>query len=159
MGTHADPIPPYLRRLTSVLLTRDQILDKGGPAAEELDVPEWGEGARVRVRGLTGRERDEWEASMMKMRGNKMIPDPANTRSKLLVRCIVDEVGHPVFTHGDIAQLGELAAAPLSRIYDVAARLSGITDSDIEEMVRDFGSPDPSGGPASSPSPNDSTAP
>jgi hypothetical protein len=144
-------------------LGRDAILAAKSLRTEEVDVPEWG--GTVLVRELSGRERDEWEASLAVQRGKQMVPDVANIRAKLAARTIVGDDGEPVFTQQDVAALGELSAAALDRVFDVASRLSGLNPEDAEAMVKNSGAA-PGGGsssasPATSvaPSPNSSTAP
>ena len=46
----------------SSLLTREAILARDDEQSETVEVPEWD--GSVRVRGLTGRERDLWEHSL-----------------------------------------------------------------------------------------------
>jgi hypothetical protein len=150
-------------------LSRDAILAAKSLRTEEVHVPEWrdpGTGAdTVLVRELSGRERDEWEASLAVMRGKTMVPDVANIRAKLAARTIVGDDGEPVFTQQDVAALGELSAAALDRVFDVASRLSGLNPEDVEAMTKNSGAA-PGGGsssasPATSaaPSQNSSTAP
>lgn len=120
-------------------LGRDAILRAAALKTEEVKVPEWADpdtGADVvLVRELRGRERDEWEASLAVMRGKSMVPDVANVRAKLVARCVVDGPdGDPVFTQQDVAALGELSASALDRVFEVASRLSGLSETDLEEM-------------------------
>ena len=61
-------------------LSRDDILKAEDLTTEEVDVPEWG--GTVLVRGLTGRERDEFEASVMVRYAGEMVQDLANIRAK-----------------------------------------------------------------------------
>jgi hypothetical protein len=118
-------------------LTRDAILAAAALRTEEVDVPEWG--GVVLVRELRGRERDEWEASLAVQRGKQMVPDVANMRAKLVARCIVNGDLEPVFSQQDVAALGELSAAALDRVFEVASRLSGLSEADLEEMTGNFG--------------------
>jgi len=142
-------------------LSRDAILAAKSLRTEEVAVPEWG--GTVLVRELSGRERDEWEASLAVMRGKTMVPDVANIRAKLAARTIDD--GEPVFTQQDVAALGELSAAALDRVFDVASRLSGLNPEDVEAMTGNSGAA-PGGGSSSAspaisaaPSPNSSSEP
>ena len=128
-------------------LTRDAILAAASLKTEDVKVPEWG--GTIRVRELTGRERDEWEASLAVQRGKQMVPDVANMRAKLAARCIIGEDGEPLFTQSDVHALGDLSAAALDRVFEVASRLSGLNEKDLE----DLGKPSengPSGGSTSS---------
>lgn len=124
-------------------LGRDAILKASALKTEEVAVPEWADpdsGADVvLVRELRGRERDEWEASLAVQRGGKMVPDVANMRAKLVARCVVGEDGESLFTMQDVSALGELSAAPIARIFEVASRLSGLNPDDLEEMQGNSG--------------------
>jgi hypothetical protein len=44
-----------------------------------------------------------------------------------------------------VRALGRKSAAPIERIFDVARKLSGMSDEDIEKLTENFGS-DPSDG-------------
>jgi len=127
---HSPPARP-------VILTRDLILKASHLRTEEVYVPEWG--GSVLVRELNGRQRDEWEASLAVMRGKAMVPDVANMRAKLVARSVVGDDGEPVFTQQDVAALGELSAAALDRVFEAAARLSGLNEKDLEEMAGNSG--------------------
>jgi len=132
-------------------LSRDDILKAADNDPEEVDVPEWG--GSVMVRGMTGRERDAFEVSLMTPgRGGKRELNPANLRAKLVARCVVDDDGNRLFTDADIAELGDHSAAAIDRVYAVAARLSGMSGEDQEEMMRDFGLADGAGSSSTSPS-------
>jgi len=115
-------------------LDRDAILKASALKTEDVPVPEWG--GSVLVRELRGRERDEWEASLTVQRGGQMVPDTANMRAKLAARTIVGEDGEPLFTQQDVAALGELSAGALDRVFDVAARLSGLNQNALEELAK-----------------------
>lgn len=125
-------------------LGRDAILKATALKAEEVRVPEWTDpetGADVvLVQELRGRQRDEWEASLRVQRGSQVVADTANMRAKLVARCIVDpDSREPLFTQQDVAALGELSAAALDRVYEVAARLSGLNAGAVEEAGKTSG--------------------
>jgi hypothetical protein len=120
-------------------LSRDDVLKAEDITAEEVDVPEWG--GSVLVRGLTGRERDEFEVSMTVRHGGQMVQDFANLRARLVARCIVDEDGQRLFTDSDVAALGEKSAAAIDRVFTVASQLSGLGEKDVEELTANFGGP------------------
>lgn len=115
-------------------LTRDQILQAQDLPAENVHVPEWG--GVVRVRGLTGAERDKFEASIVVRKGDKTEFNPENMRAKLCAMCIVDEQGNRLFSDDDIKALGKKSAAALDRVFQVAQRLSGLQPGAVEEMVK-----------------------
>lgn len=124
-------------------LGRDAILKASSLKTEEVRVPEWADpesGAdTVLVRELRGRERDEWEASLAVQRGRRMVPDVANMRAKLVARTVVGADLEPLFTQQDVNALGELSAAALDRVFDVASRLSGLNEADLEDMAKNSG--------------------
>jgi hypothetical protein len=131
------------------LLGKDAILAADDIQTQRVEVPEWG--GDVMVRGLTGQQRDAWEAGLSVRRGKQLVPDMRNFRARLVVMCVVDETGAEVFGLGDVDALSGKSGAALDRIYDVAARLSGISENDVEDLTGNFGTTD--GGSSSSTSP------
>jgi len=115
-------------------LSREQILKVDDLQFEDVEVPEWG--GVVRVRGLTGTERDAFEESIIDQRGKKTRVVMANLRAKLVAQSIVDEDGRRLFSERDVGALGEKSAAALQRVFNAAQRLSGISDEDVEELVK-----------------------
>ena len=49
---------------------------------------------------------------------------------------MVDEDGNHVFNENEIAVLGEKSSAALDRVYSEAARISGISDDDMGELLK-----------------------
>ncbi len=115
-------------------LSRDAILAANDVQFEDVPVPEWG--GTVRVKAMTGRERDALEASMIVGKGKNANVNLNNLRAKLVARSIVDENGARVFSDEDIAALGAKSAAALTRVYEVAQHLSGITQEDVDELTK-----------------------
>ena len=115
-------------------LTRDQILQAKDIQTEEVAVPEWG--GAVLVRGLTGEERDGYEASIMSLRGTDAQLNLRNARAKLVVKSVVDADGARLFSDQDVAALSNKSAAALQRVFEVAQRLSGLTANDVEELTK-----------------------
>lgn len=119
-----------------VQLTRDEILAKDDLQSELVTVPEWG-GTQFLVRGLTGSERDDYEASCVKGRGRKTEVNLRNARAKLVVLATYTPDGlSRFFQEDDAEQLGKKNAAALQRLFEPAARLSGLTDEDLEELAK-----------------------
>lgn len=110
-------------------LTADDILAADDRLFEDVPVPEWG--GVVRVRGLSGTERDKFEASLLDRQGR---PRTHNARAKLAQLCMVSESGQLLFSEEQVAALGRKSAAALGRVFDVAQKLSGLTDDDMEEL-------------------------
>lgn len=118
----------------SKYLTKGQIQQVDDTQFEDVEVPEWG--GTVRVKGLTGTERDAMEASMVEGKGKKRDVNLTNMRSKLCARCIVDEDGKQLFNEMEVPELGQKSAAALDRVFTVARRLSGLSDDDVEELTK-----------------------
>lgn len=116
------------------LLTREQILGATDIITEVVPVPEWG--GEVLVRSLSGAERDRFEASIVDVRGKRRSVNLLNVRARLVALAIVDESGQQVFRAGDVEALGAKSAAALSRVFDAAQRLSGLSDDDVEELEK-----------------------
>ena len=135
-------------------LSKEAILAADDTRTEEVEDPEWG--GSVLVRGMTGRERDEFESSMLIQAAGQTARDLRNTRAKLVAKCAVDDDGARLFTDGDVTALGEKSAAALVRVFEVAARLSGLDEEDVAARERDF--PEVTGSGSSTPSPNGSAA-
>jgi hypothetical protein len=120
------------------LLTRDQILAVDDRKYEEVPVPEWG--GEVRVRSLSGKERDAFEASLSKTtKSGKREEDIENVRARFVALVLVDDKGTPLFSRQDVALLGNKSAAALTRVYDKGAELSRFTEKDAEELAEGFG--------------------
>jgi hypothetical protein len=108
------------------VLDRAAILAAPDIRTETVAVPAWG--GEVIVRGLTGAERDAYE---QRCHDTKY----ANIRATLLALALVDAAGVRLFTLEDVERLGAKSAAPLDHLFDVARRLSGIGQKDVQELV------------------------
>lgn len=117
-------------------LSRSAILAAVDSETEAVDVPEWGD--KVYVRSLTGKELDDYTNGLRKQVGNQTVMQP-NQHAKLLVRALVDENGVRLFTDRDVEELGKKNAKVLDRLWDVAARLSGLTDEEQEAIEGNSG--------------------
>lgn len=122
-------------------LTRDQILQCSDIQTESVEVPEWG--GAVLVKGLSGAERDALEAAIVEVRGRKQRLHLENTMARLVSISVIDENGKRLFTNGDIEALGKKSSSALQRVCQVAQRLSGLTQDDLEEMSKNSESGQP----------------
>jgi len=118
------------------LLSRDAILAADDREYEVVPCPEWG--GEVRLRSLTGAERDAYEQSLVQTRGKSREMNLRNARAKLVALCAVDENGKRLFTDADVNALGKKNAKPLDRLFDVARRLSGLSEDDVDRLTEDF---------------------
>lgn len=115
-------------------LSREQILGTDDSNVETVEVPQWG--GSVRVRALTGRERDRLEASMIGKNGKAdATKGLTNFRARLVAASVVDDNGAPMFTEADIDLLADRSAAALDTIAQAAMRLSGLSSEDVNELA------------------------
>lgn len=132
------------------LLSKDQIFTRNDMKTADVDVPEWG--GTVRVKALTGIERDAFESALLSSNKNGSVRvDMRNARARLVAFAVVDETGERVFSDDDMVMLGTKSASALDRIYDVAAALAGIGDGDIDELLGNSGTGPSAGSTSDSP--------
>jgi hypothetical protein len=93
-------------------------------------------GGAVRVVGLSGRDLDTFEQSRLEQRKGRVRLNLANTRARLVSLTVVGEDGKRLFTEADVEALGRKSGRALDRIYEVAARLSGIKQEDLEDLAK-----------------------
>ena len=127
------------------MLTKDQLKAIQDIKTEEVFVPEWpdpasGKASRWLVRGLAMKEGDAYEQSLVeaKRKGAKL--NMANMRARLVVRCVVTEEGSLYFSESDADWLGEKSAAAVRRLHDVASRLCGMSQQDMEDIEKNLSS-------------------
>ena len=118
---------------TPQLLTLDQIRSAQTVITEDVHVPEWG--GTVRVKALTAKERDAFEAGLVVGKGKNRRVSIDNVRAQLVVASVVDADGKQMFKPADAEWMGDQSAAAVARVYDVAGRLSGVSDDDVEELA------------------------
>ena len=118
-------------------LTRDQIVEADDTEYDTVPCPEWG--GDVRLKSIKGRQRDEYEQSLIVERGGNRSMNLRNARAKLIVLCAVDEQGNLLFTPDDLNVLGRKNAKPLDRLFDACRKLAGLTDDDVEKLTENFG--------------------
>lgn len=121
----------------SKYLSRDQILAAPERDYRDVAVPEWG--GTVRVRSLTGTERDRFESSLTVIKGGKQKSNTENFRARLVALSVVDEEGNLLFSPPDVVALGKKSVAALQRVFDVCNEMNNISDEDIDELTSDFG--------------------
>jgi hypothetical protein len=122
------------------------VLDLSDLTDELVDVPEWG--YRLRVRSLTGTERDAFEVSLLESRGKSREVNLRDMRAKLVAASVRKSDDSRVFTDGQVVAFGRKNAAALQRVFRVAQRLSGLAEDEVDELVTRLGE-DPSVGSGS----------
>jgi hypothetical protein len=118
------------------LLSKEDILGADDIVVEKVEVSEWG--GHIFVKGMTGTQRDAFEASINQQRGKSRSMNMQNIRARLAAQTICDDAGVRVFNNKEVKALGEKSAAALDRVFSVAMRLSGITDEDVEELTEEM---------------------
>lgn len=124
------------------MLTKEQLKAIKDIKTETVLVPEWpnddGTPSTWNVRGLAVRERDSYEQSLIdaKRKGAKL--NMANMRARLVVRCVVTDDDVLYFTDSDADWLGDKNASAVSRLHDVASRLCGMSQQDMEEIEKNL---------------------
>ncbi|HCA88164.1 MAG TPA: hypothetical protein DEQ61_23490 [Streptomyces sp.] len=114
------------------LLSKDQITAADDRAWEDVDVPEWG--GTVRVLGMSGTERNAYQASLVVLgpNGNVQRMNMADQLAKLVAKSLVDENFERLYSDKEVKELGRKNGAVLERIGAVAQRLSGLRKEDVE---------------------------
>lgn len=116
---------------------KDRILAADDRPFQDEEIPEW-DNVKIRVRGLTGTERDSYEAKAVALRnaGKDVELRLQNFRSRLLVKCLYDpETGERIFADGEVDQLGSKSGAVIERLFTLAQELSGM-DAEARERAK-----------------------
>ena len=102
------------------MLTRDQIFSANDFKTKDIPVEAWG--GTVRIRGLSAKDRDEFESSLA------LTQDMRNLRARLVVKSIVDDQGVRVFSDEDAEALGDKDGEVMDMLFDEVRNLSGMSD-------------------------------
>ena len=136
-----------VRKKAIAYLGRDAILGAQDIRTEDVLVPEWG--GTVKVRGMTGTQRNAFEKSITREKpaGNRTARRTGQTtteiiaeevKTRLVAWCVVDEHGTRVFHDDDLQALNEKSASALEKIVDAAMRLSGMDEEDVSQMAEEM---------------------
>lgn len=118
----------------SGLLSKSAILGAADLKHEDLPVPAWG--GTVRIRAMTGMERDAFRTSIASEAGVPV----GRFSAALLAATIVDEFGVRLFTVDDIEALQAKSAASLDGPAEVAMRLNGLGAKSGPDAAKNSGS-------------------
>ncbi len=116
------------------LLTKEQILSANDLDYEEVEVKEWG--GSVRIRCMTGTERDAFESAIYKIKGDKVEANRENFRSELLSRVLCNKDNKLLFNPREVKALGGKSGRVIDRLFDIAQTINGIGKSDVEELTK-----------------------
>lgn len=120
------------------LLTREQVVACDDRRYETIPIPEWG--GEVRVRSLTEPEYHAYRDSVMMRAGKDREVNELTMRACLVAACVVDADGKTIFTVDDLTGGKDPSKAKsahaIAIIWKVAARLCGMDDDDIGEILK-----------------------
>lgn len=109
---------------------------------KQVPVPELGDDNVALLRELTGAERDAYEAGLINSRVNKRSDmqdlNMTNARARLVIVALIGEDGTQLFdptSAADLALIGAWPGSVLDRLYDEAAKLSGLTEEDKAALM------------------------
>jgi hypothetical protein len=119
------------------VLGKTDILKADDIVKELVPVPEWG--GAVYVKTMTGPERDQFELSCITGKGKTRRMSFENVRAIAAAFTICDETGKRLFQANEVIELGRKSGTALSRVWEAAARLNGLTQEDVEELAGNSG--------------------
>ncbi|MEM9752561.1 MAG: hypothetical protein AAF916_04170 [Planctomycetota bacterium] len=108
---------------------KEAILKPRPRRVQKVHVPEWD--VDVYVHAMTSAEKEAWEDTITDKKGRVR---KKNLRADLAVEVMRDANGDRIFERDDVDDLAEQPASALSRIYDVAMKLNGVTEEDVEDI-------------------------
>jgi len=132
------------------LLNKAAILGAEDLKHEDVPVPAWG--GTVRVRVMTGAERDEFRSAIATDEGN--IPMGKFSAALLAATCI-DETGARLFEVEDMDVLQEKSAAALDVLAAVAMRINGLGGNAVSDAEKNSASTQSDDSGSASPSPSE----
>jgi hypothetical protein len=113
-------------------LTKDQILQADDRPTQTVNVPEWG--GEVIIKTMTGAERSRYDAGNRRLQDDSYVVDLENLPAKLLSRCLIGDDGEPLFT---VAELNQRSAKVLTRLFEVATKMNGLSPDSADEAGKD----------------------
>lgn len=126
------------------IIRLDDVAAASDLSQEWVAIPEWAPlgadeseraGYGVYVRTLSGKERATWQQVSILGTGNKTAINFQQTTVKLVIMAAIDDQGRRVFSDAHSGMLLGKNSAVLERIADVAMRLSGITEEEVESVT------------------------
>ena len=114
------------------LLTKDQILAADDIERIEVEVPQWG--GSVLVQGLSAKQRGFLMDRIVDQRGNGRKLKLADIQVLTCALSIVGEDGKRLFSDLEMNHLAAKSSAALQVVFEVAQKLSGLSDEQVEEL-------------------------
>lgn len=89
------------------------------------------------LRGLSGTERDRFEAAVFKDEGGKRTIDPVYLRARLVSLCLVDDAGNRVYTDDQVTELSDdYPSEVLQTLFSAAQKLNGLDAAAVENAAK-----------------------
>jgi hypothetical protein len=112
------------------LLTGVDILSADDIQTKVVDVPEFGEGAQVKVKSLTLQEQLDYEKEIQ---GKKDLGDPIFS---IVTKCCVDENNKPLFTKDDVAALKLKSSKGMLKIFTACLEINSLDIGSVEKLAK-----------------------
>lgn len=114
-------------------LSREAILAVNDRKIVAVNLPDWG--GIVYVRGMTGAEKDGWEAEQHALSKGGSDRDMHLFRARYLARVLCAADGSALLGKDDVPALAAKSARALDALFEVASPLSGVTAADVRAML------------------------
>jgi len=125
---------------TRTILTRDSIVKAKDYTIEEVEVPEWG--GVVRLRSLTGKDRDEYESAIVDSSSSPGKPDARvdirGLKALLLSMAIVDENDEKMFDKKEVDILNSKSAKVIEMLWNKAQEMNGIGIEAVDKAEKNL---------------------
>lgn len=120
------------------MLSLETILAPENLKPRLVKVPEWG--GEVYVAALTADQRDEFETEWQRIKDERKQEDNVGFRAFLVASTLCDESNRLLCVNGKRESTADAlsgkAAGPVSRIFNAACELNGLTKDDVEELEK-----------------------
>jgi hypothetical protein len=118
-------------------MTKEEILGIDDKVIQTLQIPEWKD-QWVCMKGMTGSERDSWEADVYVSRKKNELEGMLDFRARLVAKCLCDREGKLLFSAKEIKALSAKSAKVLDRLFDLAQTMNGMKKEDLEKMTENL---------------------
>lgn len=115
-------------------ISREQLLRPVPVEKEKVFIPELDD--HVWVKGMTAAGRSKFERQFQTSTGKSNKRKVAEIRERMVVACCCTEDGTQLFAEDDIEVIGKQPIAMIERIVNVAQRLCGMSNEDVELMAK-----------------------
>lgn len=115
-----------------------------------VDVPEWGDGAEVRIAGFDAAGREWYLTKARAIDGDA--DAAADFAAQVLARQIVTQDGEAMFDAAEAAQVGRMSPQVAARLMAIVLEISGLMPAAIDDAEKNSASAPSSASSSDSPS-------